>query len=319
MKILFITNTRIGDAILSTGILNYLIEKYPQAKLTIACGEVAAPLFEHVPHLERLIPMCKQKHSKHWLDLWRQCIGTYWDIVVDLRKSVISHCLLKRHTYRHRKSYQGNSHRQYMNAAVLGLSSPPPLNLFYSEAQAVKASQLIPARSQDRVVIALAPVANWFKKTWPIEYYVELVERIQAQLLSDKAVYFVLSCAPAERKCMQALVDAIPASHRVILCEGLSLLDVAACFAQCDLFIGNDSGLMHMANAVGTPTIALFGPSKDAWYGPLGEHAYVVRTPESFDELMAVADASPEKNLMTSLSVDQVYAAVNNALANPRG
>ena len=59
MDILFVTATRIGDAVLSTGLLGYLIERYPAARLTIAAGPVAAPLFEAVPQLERLIVVSK--------------------------------------------------------------------------------------------------------------------------------------------------------------------------------------------------------------------------------------------------------------------
>ena len=49
MRILFITATRIGDAVLSTGLLAHLIEHHPEARITIACGPVAAPLFSAVP------------------------------------------------------------------------------------------------------------------------------------------------------------------------------------------------------------------------------------------------------------------------------
>src|SRR5262245_4189048 len=59
MKILFITSSRIGDAVLSTGLLNYMAQKWPDAKVTIACGALAASLFEGYPNLERLIPMKK--------------------------------------------------------------------------------------------------------------------------------------------------------------------------------------------------------------------------------------------------------------------
>ena len=55
MKLLFVTSTRLGDAIISTGILNQLIEDNPNLRITIACGPAAAPIFEKVPNLERVI------------------------------------------------------------------------------------------------------------------------------------------------------------------------------------------------------------------------------------------------------------------------
>ena len=57
MKILFITSTRIGDAVLSTGLLDHLVRTYPDAKVTVACGPHASPLFAAAPNLERVLPM----------------------------------------------------------------------------------------------------------------------------------------------------------------------------------------------------------------------------------------------------------------------
>lgn len=73
MRILFITSTRIGDCVLSTGILDHLIKTHPQAMFTVACGPVAAPLFEAMPQIERVHIMAKKKNSMHWIDLWKAC------------------------------------------------------------------------------------------------------------------------------------------------------------------------------------------------------------------------------------------------------
>src|SRR5689334_23968356 len=82
MNILFITATRIGDAVLSTGLLAHLVERYPGAAVTIAAGPVAAPLFEAVPGLARRIVLEKRRWSGHWLMLWRATVATRWDLVV---------------------------------------------------------------------------------------------------------------------------------------------------------------------------------------------------------------------------------------------
>ena len=85
MRILFVTATRIGDAILSTGLLSHLTDRYPEARITIASGPAVSPLFMAVPGLERVIELRKRRFSLHWLELWQQCISQRWDIVVDLR------------------------------------------------------------------------------------------------------------------------------------------------------------------------------------------------------------------------------------------
>src|SRR5258708_33272134 len=67
MKILFVTATRIGDAVLSTGVLGHLVDRHPGARVTIAAGPAAAPLFEAVPGLERIVVLAKRRWSLHWL------------------------------------------------------------------------------------------------------------------------------------------------------------------------------------------------------------------------------------------------------------
>src|SRR5260370_7673832 len=90
MRILFVAARRIGDAVLSTGLLSHLIGRFPGARLTIAAGPVAAPLFEAVPGLERLIALRKRRFSLHWLALYARTLGRRWDVVVDLRGSALA-------------------------------------------------------------------------------------------------------------------------------------------------------------------------------------------------------------------------------------
>src|SRR5207247_7565162 len=90
MHILFVTATRIGDAVLSTGLLSHLIARHPGARLTIAAGPVAAPLFAAVPGVERILVVEKRRWGRHWLQLWARTIGRRWDLVVDLRGSLLA-------------------------------------------------------------------------------------------------------------------------------------------------------------------------------------------------------------------------------------
>src|SRR5438105_5950820 len=96
MHILFVTATRIGDAVLSTGLLSHLIERNPGARLTIAAGPVAAPLFEAVPGLDRLLVVRKRRWGLHWPALYSRVVDRRWDLVVDLRGSALAWGLLAR-------------------------------------------------------------------------------------------------------------------------------------------------------------------------------------------------------------------------------
>ena len=87
MRILFVTANRVGDAVLSTesSLLGGRPNIRPQ-RYTIAAGPAAISLFRALPNLHRLIVMEKNA-TAHWLSLWRDCVASRWDIIVDLRRS----------------------------------------------------------------------------------------------------------------------------------------------------------------------------------------------------------------------------------------
>jgi ADP-heptose:LPS heptosyltransferase len=91
--ILFVTATRIGDAVLSSGLIRRLAEEIPQARFTVVAGPLAAPLFQDIPGLDRVIPMPKAKSGMHWFYLWNQVRGRRWGLVVDMRGSGLARVL----------------------------------------------------------------------------------------------------------------------------------------------------------------------------------------------------------------------------------
>ena len=113
------------------------------------------------------------------------------------------------------------------------------------------------------------------------------------------------------------MIDALPAERVLDLVGGVDLLTAAACLRRCRAFLGNDSGLMHLAAAAGIPTLGLFGPSHTRRYRPWGPHAAFLRTPESYDELVrrAVPPGQAEVTLMGGLSVEAVFEATEYLLA----
>jgi ADP-heptose:LPS heptosyltransferase len=86
------------------------------------------------------------------------------------------------------------------------------------------------------------------------------------------------------------------------------------------LYVGNDSGLMHLAAASGAPTLGLFGPTQDKLYAPWGDRTAVVRTPESFEDLIRDigADHRTLGTRMDTLTVDAVENAARRLLAAVR-
>ena len=90
MRILFITSNRIGDAVISTGLLDHLIRTHPDSRITVSCGRVAEGVFARMPNRAWTIVLAKRRLKLHWLELWRQAAGRRWDLVVDLRGSAFA-------------------------------------------------------------------------------------------------------------------------------------------------------------------------------------------------------------------------------------
>ena len=101
----------------------------------------------------------------------------------------------------------------------------------------------------------------------------------------------LLVAGPGEETQFQALIKVVPAEALVLLTGHPDLLVVAAVLARATLYIGNDSGLTHIAAAVDVPTLALFGPTNPQHYGPWSPHARVVDAP-LVDGVRSIAELS---------------------------
>jgi len=304
-KILFITASRIGDAVLSSGLLSYIESTHPNAKVTIACGPLAVSLFEGYPQLERIIPLKKQSFNRHWLKLWSETVTTSWDMVIDLRNSAISRLIPAKRRFIFGPHIDKNLHKVEQNAAVMKLPTPPAPKLWPTKAQQDKAATMIP---DGVAVLGIGPTANWIGKTWPAERFIEIANWMTGAQGPMQGARIAVFGAPGEEEDAYKLYNALPEESRLDLIAKGSPGQAAAAIARCDAYIGNDSGLMHCAAAAGIPTVGLFGPSYPHLYAPWGEHTTYAQTPESFDELTAYEGYSPQTCgcLMGSLSVETV-------------
>ena len=313
LNILFITATRIGDAVLSTGVIADFTARYPDARFTVACGAPAAPLFETVPNLDRLIVTEKKRFHSHWLLLWASVASTRWDIVCDLRGSALARFLWagRRVIGAHRDE---SIHRVTELGRLTGIEPPPAPCLWLSDADRATARGLMP---ENGPVLAIGPTANWGGKQWPPDRFAEVARRAtSAEGFLPGAAIVVLG-AESERPMAQPMLSALPAD-RCINLMGQPLRTAAAVIERSDLYAGNDSGLMHVAAAVGTPTLGLFGPSSEIRYGPWGDRSASVRTPQSFKEIVLADgfDHTSPNSLMEGLTVETVYAELEKLYAS---
>ncbi|MEK7699360.1 MAG: glycosyltransferase family 9 protein [Planctomycetota bacterium] len=126
------------------------------------------------------------------------------------------------------------------------------------------------AIDSSKVLIAIHPGSGSRQKCWPVERFAALMSRLSSNI---NAQFLVIS-GPADDKVIEEL--RLKIGNTFTMVNQLPLPYLAAIVARCRLFIGNDSGVTHLAAATGTPTIAIFGPTDPRMWGPRGEKVKIL-------------------------------------------
>jgi ADP-heptose:LPS heptosyltransferase len=308
--ILFVTSSRIGDAVLTSGLIQRLVEEIPDASFTIVAGPLATPLFRDTPGLERLIPLEKEKRGMHWFKLWRQLRGRRWGLVVDFRGPLLGRLLATKRRAIRKPNEIGAPpvHKVIEAARLLRLEADPPAPFLFTSPDTEAAAEALVGGPAP--ILAIAPAANWVGKTWPAERFAVAAAELMAPNGPLSHARLLLLGGPEDRWAAEAVRRVISRDRLIDLVGKVDLLTAYACLKRARLFIGNDSGLMHLAAAAGTPTLGLFGPSDDRLYGPWGKNARALRGPREFEAFKAI---DPNLNQAVCHMLDLPAAWVVNA------
>ncbi len=181
------------------------------------------------------------------------------------------------------------------------------------EASRDEAARLL-ARFNGATTIGIHVSGGRAIKQWPEDRFREVAGR----LARDRAATIVLTGAPGDRAQVEAVRTALP-PERVLDLSDASLMTVAAVLARLDLFVTGDTGPMHLAQAVGTPIVAVFGPSQPWRYGPRGPRDRVVRVDLPCSPCNRIR-TPPERctghtpDCLASIETSAVLAAIDEAL-----
>jgi ADP-heptose:LPS heptosyltransferase len=312
--ILFVTGSRIGDAILSSGLLKRLYDEIPQARFTIAAGPPAAPLFTQMPRVDEILIFEKAKFSAHWIDLWRRTYRRQWGLIVDLRGSGLSAFLQRRRRAVYRRTVEAEPIHKVIEAArLLHLEHDPPAPYLFTDADTEAAAEAF--LGEGGPILAIAPGAHWVGKTWPAERFAEVASRLLGPDGPLPDGRLLILGDEADREAGQTLRLAVSRERAIGAPGQLDLLTSYACLKRVRLFIGNDSGAMHLAAAAGAPTLGLFGPSDDRRYAPWGPDSRALRGPRDFETIRRIdPDLSQVIGHMFDLPVNWVIEASEQLL-----
>jgi ADP-heptose:LPS heptosyltransferase len=156
-------------------------------------------------------------------------------------------------------------------------------------------------------------------KQWPETRFRDVAEI----LVRDRSAAIVLTGAPADRAQVDVVKAALPPDRVLDLSRGLDLLTVAAVIQQLDLFVTGDTGPMHLAHAVATPIVAVFGPSDPVRYAPRGVRDIVVRidlpcSPCNRIRQPPARCAGHTPDCLAGIETPQVLTAIDEALGGSK-
>lgn len=295
--ILVLRLSSIGDILLTTPVLRLLRQTYPEARIECVVKTEFQELLYTNPCVDHVWRFNSQKPLRQFLQELRQ---THYDIVLDLHRTLRSRVIYSSVKARLRLAYNKRWLRRVLlvhlrwnslraNRPVpelyaaplrrLGIMAPlPGLELHVNaESRAVAQTYLAAHFSVDldRPLLALAPGSRWATKQWPLERFADVAQLWAGQhdgcvvLLGDG--YDVPMACELEQRLTVPMLNAA---------GELSLMQTAALLQHCQLLLSNDSGLMHMATALGVPVVAIFGPTVEEFgFYPFQAESRVVSQP----------------------------------------
>lgn len=308
--ILYIAEADAEAAVLSSGVLAYLVDSLPDAAFTIVGSAASAPLFADTPRLKQLIVLDKTGRWD-WLGLWNQVRDTRWGLVVDMRGTRFSERLrrLKRAV---RGPDQPGLHAVEAAARVLQLDEVPSPRLFLGEDTRAAADALI--GSDPAPILAVGPGTDWIGTRWPAERYA----KVAGPLLADDGPLaggrLMIVGEEADRDLAHTIRLAVPRTRVIELQGKLTRLQTAAALSRASLYIGADSIWTQLAVAAGVPSVGVYGPSDDARIGPW--KGVSMRGERSLEEFRAI-DPRLNQHIhhMLGLPADRVLRAARGLLA----
>ncbi len=326
--ILIIRLGRLGDVALTAPTIKNLRFLYPESQIVFITREAYKPLAENLFGVNRVLTFPDEGSYLDLVKLSTDLDDYQPDLVVDLHKNFRSFHLanLSKAPYKVVYKKRRKERQAAVNDKTFKDFVPHTTDLYNLVIQQLKGECL--ARRPDimlpesilvgpdvvRKGIALAPGAGSPEKTWPLDHFAAIAERIIYDFRLDVTI-----CLGSKEKDFEPKFAHLPQEHVRIL-HNMPIMNIANELSKVQLSLTNDSGLMHISSAVGTPTVAMFGPTHEQLgFFPLGLHDIMLATDEKCRPCSLHGNKPchrEEQYCFTRLTVDFVYDKLAERIDN---
>jgi lipopolysaccharide heptosyltransferase II len=294
VRILLVRLRQIGDVVFTTPAIHALRAQFPDAHLTYLVEPVAAPVVEHNPHLNEVIVAPRGHGLTGFLAdvrLGRRLRSARYDLAIDFHGGPRASLLTWLSGARERIGYEivgrgwmytkrvarprelrarHSVENQWDLLAALGIAPPDPSRVPVEmpvdpAAAATVAARLAAAgvRDTDALIVVHVSAGNPFRR-WPADHFVEMIRGLAT---ADPGRRIIVTAGPSEADAAGRVIAAARtaigagAEHRVLSCGEFSLAELRALADRAALYIGGDSGPLHIASTSRVPIVGLYGPT----------------------------------------------------------
>jgi heptosyltransferase-2 len=336
MKLLIRATNWVGDAILALPALRAVRTKFPDAHLAIVARPYVADLYRGQNICDELIPYDSNGLHRSWQSreaLAKELRAKNFDVALLLQNAFDAAWLAWRSRVPRRIGYARDgrslllteavpvprpgetpSHEKFYYLELLrrigwlrDLPDDPHIALHVSDAARHRAMQTFVeagARPHARRIAVGAGASYGSAKCWPPDRFAKALN----EFLADRDMDVILFGTPGE----SAVSDAIATSLRrppINLTGKTSIADLPGFLSQCHLFLGNDSGAMHVAAAVGLPIVVIFGPTDPNGTAPVTPRATIVQQ-KPYCSPCFLRRCPTDHRCMTAITPEMVHAAL---------
>ncbi len=321
----------VGDAVMSTPLIQGLRENFSQAEIAVLAKPWVAPVFEHSPDIDRILIYDAKGDHAGWKGMVRLCRGLRYgrfDLAVSVQNALEAALIfffagiprrvgydtdgrrfLLTHPVRMTPAIKKRHQIDYYLGVLEGIGLPATgrdLTLRISDSERDRAREFLHSQGigPDRRIIGINPGAAYgAAKRWPAVRFAELCRRIQG-LKPDAAI--LVFGGPGEAALGEEITGRV-GRDCVNLCGKTGLREAIALIGRCRLFITNDSGLMHVAAALNIPQIAVFGPTDHTTTSPANPDSFIVREDIACSPCLQRDCPLGHHRCMTAVTVDRVF------------
>ena len=330
-RILIIKLSALGDLILSIPALKAIRKKYPQpSAITCVVGKDIASILTNCPYIDKIVSYDFKGRDRGIFGLFKIGKGlrrNNFDLAIDLQNNRRSHILSalslapRRYGYKNKKFslflnktivedkfILGPLEHQFRILKMLGIElKDKKIELWPAKEDFKYVETLLDSewlnRQQPLVGIHLGSSKRWLTKRWPLEYIANLSEN-----LALKDVRVVISAERIDPRELKMLQDLTKKSRPIIACGKTSINQLGCLIKRCGVFVVGDTAPLHIAAAVGTPVVALFGPTDPKRHLSSAEEIAVINKELPCQPCYKPQCSSIE--CMKQISVEQVQEAI---------